>query len=79
MFCNLYVNHSPLPLERGWGGGFHGILDDVDKHLLEEDGVKMNGDGIVGKMEADTDMSLRTQILEEGAAGLHLFAEVAEL
>ena len=34
----------------------HGILDDVDKHLLEEDGVKVNGDGFFGQKELYTDV-----------------------
>ena len=46
----------------GDGSGFtlHGILDDVDKHLLEKDGIKMNGNGFVGKMEVHLDVCLRT-------------------
>ena len=57
----------------------HSILDDVDKHLLEQDGIKMNGYGFVGQTEVNMDVCLRTQVFEEGAAGFHLFAEVAEL
>ena len=77
--------------KRSWRGDFkcdkslcrpdtlHGILDDVDKHLLEKDGIKMNGYGFVGQTEVNMDMRLRTQVFEEGTAGFHLLAEVAEL
>ena len=77
--------------ERSWRGDFkcdkslcrpdtlHSILDDVDEHLLEKDGIKMNGYGFVGQTEVNMDVRLRTQVLEEGTAGFHLFAEVAEL
>ena len=81
MFGNLYGNCS-LPHRDGGGRVFYtlyGILDDVDKYLLEEDGVKMNGNGFVGQMEVYLDVGLRTQILEEGTAGIHLFTEVAQL
>ena len=57
----------------------HSILDDVDEHLLEKDGIEMNGYGFVGQTEVNMDVRLRTQVFEEGAAGFHLFAEVAEL
>ena len=77
--------------ERSWRGDLkgdkslcrtdtlHSILDDVDKHLLEQDGVKMNGYGFVGKTEFDLDMSLGTQVFKEWATGIHLLTEVAEL
>ena len=77
--------------ERSWRGDFkddkslcrsdtlNSILDDVDEHLLEKDGIKMNGYGFVGQTELNMDVRLRTQVFEEGAAGFHLFAEVAEL
>ena len=77
--------------ERSWRGDFkcdkslcrpdtlHSILDDVDEHLLEKDGIKMNGYGFVGQTEVNMDVRLRTQVFEEGATGFHLFAEVAEL
>ena len=55
------------------------ILDDVDEHLLEQDGIEMNGYGFVGQTEVNMDVRLRTQVFEEGATGFHLFAEVAEL
>ena len=67
--------------ERSWRGDFkgdkslcrtdtlHSILDNVDKHLLEEDGVKMNGYGFVGKTEFDLDMSLGTQVFKEWTTG----------
>ena len=55
------------------------ILDDVDEHLLEQDGIKMNGYGFVGQTEVNMDVRLRTQVFEEGATGFHLLAEVAEL
>ena len=58
---------------------FHGILDDVDEHLLKENGVKVNGYGFIGKLEVNTNVSLCTQIFEEWPAGLHLFTEVAQL
>ena len=57
----------------------HGILDNVYKHLLEKDGVKMNGYGFVGQTEFDLDMSLSTQVFKEWATGIHLLTEVAEL
>ena len=57
----------------------HGIFDDVDEHLLEKDGIKMNGYGFVGQTEVNMDVRLRTQVFEEGATGFHLLAEVAEL
>ena len=77
--------------ERSWRGDFkcdkslcrpdtlHSILDNVDEHLLEKDGIEMNGYGFVGQTEVNMDVRLRTQVFEEGAAGFHLFAEVAEL
>ncbi len=77
--------------ERSWRGDLKGdkslcrsdtlysILDDVDKHLLEQDGIKMNGYGFVGQTEVNMDVRLRTQVFEEGATGFHLLAEVAEL
>ena len=77
--------------ERSWRGDFkcdkslcrpdtlHSILDDVDEHLLEKDGIKMNGYGFVGQTEVNMDVRLRTQVFEEGTAGFHLLAEVAEL
>ena len=55
------------------------ILDDVDKHLLEQDGIEMNGYCFVGQTEVNMDVCLRTQVFEEGTAGFHLLAEVAEL
>ena len=57
----------------------HSILDDVDEHLLEQDGIEMNGYGFVGQTEVNMDVRLRTQVFEEGTAGFHLLAEVAEL
>ena len=57
----------------------HSILDDVDEYLLEKNGVKMNGYGFVGQTEVNIDVRLRTQVFEEGTAGFHLLAEVAEL
>ena len=57
----------------------HSILDNVDEHLLEKDRIKMNGYGFVGQTEVNMDMRLRTQVFEEGTAGFHLLAEVAEL
>ena len=57
----------------------HSILDDVDEHLLEKDGIKMNGYCFVGQTEVNMDVRLRTQVFEEGATGFHLLAEVAEL
>ena len=77
--------------ERSWRGDFkcdkslcrsdtlNSILDDVDKHLLEKDGIKMNGYGFVGQTEVNMDVRLRTQVFEEGTTGFHLFAKVAEL
>ena len=77
--------------ERSWGGDFkgdkslcrtdtlHSILDDVDKHLLEQDGIKMNGYGFVGQMEVNMDVRLRTQVFKEWATSIHLLTEVAEL
>ena len=77
--------------ERSWRGDFkgdkslcrtdtlHSILDDVDEHLLEQDGIEMNGYGFVGQTEVNMDVRLRTQVFEEGATGFHLLAEVAEL
>ena len=78
--------------ERSWRGDFkcdkslcripdtlHSILDDVDEHLLEQDGVKMNGYGFVGQTEVNMDVRLRTQVFEEGTTGFHLLAKVAEL
>ena len=77
--------------ERSWRGDLKGdkslcrsdtlnsILDDVDEHLLEKDGIKMNGYGFVGQTEVNMDARLRTQGFEEGATGFHLLAEVAEL
>ena len=58
---------------------FHCILDDVYEHLLEKNGIKMHGYGFVGQSEVNMDVRLRTQVFEEGAAGFHLLAEVAEL
>ena len=57
----------------------YGILDNVNEHLLEKDRIKMNGYGFVGQTETNMDMCLRTQVFEEGTAGFHLLAEVAEL
>ncbi len=57
----------------------HSILDDVDEHLLEKDGIKMNGYGFVGQTEVNMDVRLRTQVFEEGTTGFHLLAEIAEL
>ena len=77
--------------ERSWRGDFkddkslcrsdtlNSILDDVDEHLLEQDGIEMNGYGFVGQTEVNMDVRLRTQVFEEGATGFHLLAEVAEL
>ena len=77
--------------ERSWRGDLKGdksvcrsdtlysILDDVDKHLLEQDGIEMNGYGFVGQTEVNMDVRLRTQVFEEGATGFHLLAEIAEL
>ena len=77
--------------KRSWRGDLKGdkslcrsdtlnsILDDVDEHLLEKDGIKMNGYGFVGQTEVNVDVRLRTQVFEEGTAGFHLLAEVAEL
>ena len=77
--------------ERSWRGDLkgdkslcrsdtlHSILDDVDEHLLEKDGIKMNGYGFVGQTEVNVDVRLRTQVFEEGATGFHLLAKVAEL
>ena len=77
--------------ERSWRGDLKGdkslcrsdtlnsILDDVDEHLLEKDGIKMNGYGFVGQTEVNMDVRLRTQVFEEGTAGFHLLAKVAEL
>ena len=77
--------------ERSWRGDLKGdkslcrsdtlnsILDDVDEHLLEQDGIEMNGYGFVGQTEVNMDVRLRTQVFEEGTAGFHLLAEVAEL
>ena len=65
--------------ERSWRGDFkcdkslcrpdtlHSILDDVDEHLLEKDGIKMNGYCFVGQTEVNMDVCLRTQVFEEGA------------
>lgn len=39
----------------------------------------MNGYGFVGQTEVNMDVRLRTQVFEEGTAGFHLLAEVAEL
>ena len=77
--------------ERSWRGDLKGdkslcrsdtlnsILDDVDEHLLEKDGIKMNGYCFVGQTEVNMDVRLRTQVFEEGATGFHLLAKVAEL
>ena len=77
--------------ERSWRGDLkgdkslcrtdtlHSILDNVDKHLLEQDGIKMNGYCFVGQTEVNMDVRLSTQVFEEGATGFHLLAEVAEL
>ena len=77
--------------ERSWRGDFkddkslcrsdtlYSILDDVDEHLLEKDGIKMNGYCFVGQTEVNMDVRLRTQVFEEGATGFHLLAKVAEL
>ena len=64
---------------RSLSDALHRILDDVDKHLLEQDGIEMNGYGFVGQTEVNIDVCLRTQVFEEGATGFHLFAKVAEL
>lgn len=58
---------------------FHSILDNVDKHLLEEDTIQTNGNSVISKKEVNMNVSLRTQIFEEWATGLHLLTEVAEL
>ena len=58
---------------------FYAILDDIHQHLLEEDGVEVNGYGIVGEMKVETDIGVEAEVFEEGAAGLYLLAEVAEL
>ena len=39
----------------------------------------MNGYGFVGQTEVNMDVRLRTQVFEEGTAGFHLLAEIAEL
>ena len=77
--------------ERSWRGDFkddkslcrsdtlNSILDDVDEHLLEQDGIEMNGYGFVGQTEVNMDVRLRTQVFEEGTTGFHLFTKVAEL
>ena len=64
---------------RSLSDALHSILDDVDEHLLEKDGIKMNGYGFVGQTEVNMDVRLRTQVFEEGTTGFHLFAKVAEL
>ena len=75
--------------ERSWRGDFkcdkslcrpdtlHSILDDVDEHLLEQDGIKMNGYCFVGEMEVNFNVCLRTQVFEEGTTSIHFFTEVA--
>ena len=83
--CRIPADAPARPLvackarTRSLSDTLHSILDDVDEHLLEQDGVKMNGYGFVGKTEFDLDMSLGTQVFKEGATGIHLLTEVAEL
>jgi len=48
---------SPLSFTKPFADTLHGILDDVDKYLLEKNGVKMNGYSFVGKVELDLGMS----------------------
>ena len=57
----------------------HSIFDNADEHLLEQDGIEMNGYGFVGQTEVNMDVRLRTQVFEEGTTGFHLLAEIAEL
>jgi len=83
--CRIPADAPARPLvackarTRSLSDTLNSILDDVDKHLLEQDGIKMNGYGFVSQTEVNMDVRLRTQVFEEGAAGFHLFAEVAEL
>ena len=58
---------------------FNRVLHYIHQHLLEEDRIEVNGDGFIGKMKVETDVGRKAEILEEGAAGLYLLAEVAEL
>ena len=83
--CRIPADAPARPLvackarTRSLSDTLHSILDNVDKHLLEQDGVKMNGYCFVGQTEVNIDVRLRTQVFEEGAAGFHLLTEVAEL
>ena len=55
------------------------VLDDIDEHLLEEDGIQVNGNGFISELEVQTNTCTVAQILQEGTAGIHFLAEVAEL
>ena len=83
--CRIPADAPARPLvackarTRSLSDTLHSILDDVDEHLLEKDGIKMNGYCFVGQTEVNMDVRLRTQVFEEGATGFHLLAEVAEL
>ena len=58
---------------------FNTVLDNVDEYLLKEDGIQMNGNGLFCELEVQTNTRTGAQILQEGTAGFHLFAEVAKL
>ena len=55
------------------------VLHDIDENLLKQDCVQSDWHCFVGEMEVNFHVSLRAQILKEGATSLHLLTEVAEL
>ena len=68
---------NPLPFFKPFANTLYGILNDIDKHLLEKNSIQMNGYSFVSEIEVNFDICLRTQIFEERTAGIHLFTEVA--
>ena len=77
MFCDLDGNKS-FPF--GWdrNDAFDGVLDDVDQCLLEEGRVEMHRDSLISEVKSQTDVVGLAESVEEGVAGFHLLAQVAE-
>ena len=83
--CRIPADAPARPLvackarTRSLSDTLHSILDDVDEHLLEQDGVEPHGCGFVGEAEADAYALHGAEALQERPASLHLLAQVAEL
>ena len=77
MFCDLDGNKS-FPFGWGRNDALNGVLHDVHQCLLEEGCVEMHGDSLIGQVEGQVDMVRLAETFEEGVAGFHLLAQVAE-